>query len=169
MHNAYTTQISSHAIVMLPPNTAQASRLLNAKGVRATGARVEVLGMLLGSQQALSHLDIHAHLPDMDRVTLYRALDCLCSTGIAHKIAGEDRVFRYSVQHEAADGHSGSDHQHGHFQCTRCTRIFCLADSVASPALRDELRASLKTALGEGFHSHQLELTIKGWCADCSQ
>lgn len=146
--------------------TTPAALLLESRGVRATGARLEVLNALLSSPQALSHLDLHARLPQLDRVTLYRALDCLCNAAIAHKIPAEDRIFRYSAQAPADDSHSG---EHGHFQCTCCTRIFCLSDAVYSPALRELLQASLQASLGRGFFSDQLELNIKGRCPDCSK
>jgi Fur family ferric uptake transcriptional regulator len=30
------------------------------------------------------------------------------------------------------------------------------------------LRDSLRRTLGKGFQSHDIEFTIKGWCADCA-
>src|SRR3712207_3455250 len=93
-----------------------AERQLREAAVRVTDARVRVLAALLGAPRACSHQDVQEALPDMDRVTLYRALDCLTDAGLAHKIAGEDRIFRYS----AGADQSVDEHQHGHFKCTRC-------------------------------------------------
>jgi len=43
--------------------------------------------------------------------------------------------------------------------------VFCL-DSVTEAGL---LQNALQKTLGKGFRSHDLEFTIKGWCADCTQ
>lgn len=169
----------------MPSLEAIAEERLRAASVRATSARVRVLSVLLGAQSACSHQDVQDKLADMDRVTLYRALDCLTDAGVAHKIAGDDRVYRYSTGNE----HGGADadaldahHPHGHFKCTRCARVFCLdgddarllqtalddAPRSASP-LRKQLQQILEQALGDGFRSHDIELTIKGWCSDCNR
>lgn len=147
-----------------------ASSLLSDAGVRVTGARLNVLSELLASQRALSHLEVQDALPEMDRVTLYRALDCLTDAGLAHKISGDDRVFRYSTGSETAGNKEHpAQHQHGHFKCTRCARVFCLDDTQQPPGLRQQLQSSLQASLGRGFQSHDIELTIKGWCADCAK
>ncbi|MFZ6751842.1 Fur family transcriptional regulator [Undibacterium sp. Dicai25W] len=152
-----------------------AANMLEASGVRATFARRQVLAVLLGSNRAMSHLDVQAALPAMDRVTLYRALDCLTDAGIAHKISGDDRVFRYNTgKEQPMHGHQANpQHAHGHFKCTRCSRVFCLDDdshhNIMTKPWQTKLESSLETTLGAGFQSHEIELTIKGWCADCAQ
>ncbi len=142
-------------------STTLAEAQLRNASVRITAARVKVLAALLDAERAFSHQDVQDALADMDRVTLYRALDCLTDAGLAHKIAGDDRVFRYSAR--AVHG-SVAHHQHGHFKCTRCARIFCL-DSITDAST---LENALQQTLGEGFRSHDIEFTIKGWCADCA-
>jgi Fur family ferric uptake transcriptional regulator len=162
---------------------------LREASVRITPARVKVLTTLLGARCAFSHQDIQDTLVDMDRVTLYRALDCLTDAKLAHKIAGDDRVFRYSVGTEhgkqgdaALSSQNPTQHQHGHFKCTRCAKVFCLDGSNESglstgvmaesakrqSTLRQQLQSALQETLGKGFQSHDIELTIKGWCADCA-
>ncbi|MFA9275793.1 MAG: Fur family transcriptional regulator [Candidatus Aquirickettsiella gammari] len=141
--------------------------------VRVTQARKEVLSVLLVQQRALSHTEMQDALPAMDRVTLYRALDCLADAGLAHKITGDDRVFRFSTGHEPAQHASSVDkltpaqHQHGHFQCTRCAKVFCLEQPDAGHTLRDQLQATLEATVAKGFQSHAIEVTIKGWCERC--
>ncbi|KAF3997303.1 Fur family transcriptional regulator [Glaciimonas immobilis] len=173
---------------------------LRLASVRITGARVNVLTALLEARCAVSHQDMQDLFVDMDRVTLYRALDCLTDAGLAHKIAGDDRVFLYSAGAEHTESASSdplqpsahAQHQHGHFKCTRCGKVFCLdgsgeagflgdvlapvikdpagsATATASPALlRQHLQQALQESLGQGFEGHDIELTIKGWCADCA-
>jgi Fur family ferric uptake transcriptional regulator len=147
---------------------ALAETQLRSASVRITGARVKVLAALLGAQRAFSHQDVQDSLADMDRVTLYRALDCLTDAGLAHKIAGDDRVFRYSSGAESdtspQHGNQAPHHQHGHFKCTRCAKVFCL-DSIGEAGL---LQNALRETLGKGFQSHDIEFTIKGWCTECA-
>ncbi len=172
---------------------ALAEAQLREVALRITPARIKVLAALLEARCAFSHQDMQDQFTEMDRVTLYRALDCLTDAGLAHKIAGDDRVFRYSAGAEHGDsGPHGSathqaQHQHGHFKCTRCAKVFCLdgsgdagfLDSIlalgdshagtTTPAkLRKQLQQALQDTLGKGFQGHEIELTIKGWCADCA-
>ncbi|MES2933257.1 MAG: transcriptional repressor [Pseudomonadota bacterium] len=171
-------------------------RLRNA-AVRVTPARVNVLTTLLEAGRALSHQDIQDAFVAMDRVTLYRALDCLTEAGLAHKIAGDDRVFRYSAGDQHGERSTGKDmgqsnqhislkqappqHAHGHFKCTRCARVFCLDGGADDPLWAsllpstagqrgggERIQNALQQALGKGFQSHDIELTVKGWCADCA-
>lgn len=147
-----------------------AQERLRAAHVRVTGARVDVFGTLLAKQRALSHTELQDALPAMDRVTLYRALDCLAEAGLAHKIIGEDRVFRFSTGHEFnANVHTGhTQHQHGHFTCTKCAQIFCLESPEENATLKEQLRITLEATKLRGFQSHHIEVTIKGWCIACA-
>jgi Fur family ferric uptake transcriptional regulator len=177
-----------------PHAAALAEAQLREATLRITPARIKVLATLLEARCAFSHQDMQDQFVEMDRVTLYRALDCLTDAGLAHKIAGDDRVFRYSAGTEHSESsHSGhaahhAQHQHGHFKCTRCAKVFCLdgsgdagfLDSIlalgdshggssTTPAkLRKQLQQALQDTLGKGFQGHEIELTIKGWCADCA-
>lgn len=165
---------------------ALARQQLRAATVRSTTARLKVLGALLAARRALSHQDIQQQFDSMDRVTLYRALDTLTAAGLAHKIAGDDRTFRYSAGTELAAPDGARDlvagpHSHGHFKCARCAKIFCLDEhthagilsgavlaTAAQPALRHQLQQLLQQSLGPGFLSQDIELTIKGLCPDCN-
>jgi Fur family ferric uptake transcriptional regulator len=176
------------------PDPAQAQALaelqLRDAAVRVTQARVSVMASLLQARSAVSHQDLQDKLAEMDRVTLYRALDCLTEAGLAHKIASDDRIFRYHAgagaehhEHRAQHAAAGQSHQHqhGHFKCTRCARVFCLDGSGEAGFLESvlpssgkhqttaaQLQSALQKSLGKGFRSHEIELTIKGWCADCA-
>jgi len=180
----------------MTPITPEAQKLaktdLHAAGLRMTAARVKVLAALLSARHALSHQDIQA-VADLDRVTLYRALASLTDAGLAHKIAGDDRISRYgamskqdkgAVAHHSSPRHGSRRHSHGHFQCTRCMRIFCLDQNRETGLLEDlfllaeenncdsrpePLQTLLERTLGDGFQSHDIELIVKGWCADCAR
>lgn len=126
---------------------------LRATGARVTGARVAILSLLTKANRALSHRDVEQALASehVDRVTVYRVLDWLTSEGLAHKIADDERVFRFS----AVGGH---DDPHAHFKCRTCGDVFCIP-AGATPALN----------LPTGFKSEGVELSIKGTCARCSE
>lgn len=189
-------------IVTRTIDAAQAQVQLRAASVRVTPARVKVLAALLVARRTFTHQDMQDAFAELDRVTLYRALDCLIEAGLAHKIAGDDRVFRYSAGPDHLERSAAvmdarvpmasaplpKQHQHSHFKCTRCARVFCLDDvgqaglvpGVLSavddqaarlatiPQLQTALQTALQSSLGAGFRSHDIELTIKGWCADCA-
>lgn len=133
----------------------QAETMIHDTGARVTRARVGVLSALLAAERALTHHEVERRIGrsnDIDRVTIYRVLEWLTANHLAHRIAGDDRVWRYN----AAEQEHGS--QHAHFKCTRCGDVLCLDDQVAKPGIR----------LPAGFRSQQVELTVKGLCAACA-
>lgn len=133
-----------------------ADNLVRSTGDRVTSARVHILATLLGADRALTHNEIEARLDpthEINRVTVYRVLEWLTQRKIAHKIAGEDRVWRFTVQEE---GHAG---QHPHFVCNGCGRVLCLSESAEPP----------KPRLPVGFQPQGFELTVKGLCDACGE
>lgn len=121
---------------------------------RATPARVRVLEVLLAAPHALSHAEIEARLEAgycPDRVTLYRVLDWLVSQGLAHKVAGDDRAWRFN----AVDR---ENHSHAHFHCSRCGQVFCLS----------ELQPAFAFNLPPGYQYQKADLSIQGLCPSCS-
>jgi Fur family ferric uptake transcriptional regulator len=113
-----------------------------------------VLAILLGSETALTHHEIEQALgtsASVDRVTVYRILDWLVALGLAHRIPGEDRTWRFHASNVRAAP------QHAHFTCSRCGKTVCLED-VAVPG-------SIKVP--RGFVRQAVELTVKGLCAAC--
>ena len=133
---------------------AEAETLVRQTGARTTRPRVEILAVLLAAERALSHNEVERRVNStlgIDRVTVYRVLDWLGEHGLAHRIAGEDRVSRYN-----AVAHTRS-RSHAHFQCERCGTVICL----------DELGAGPRVRVPRGFVLHDIALTVKGFCARC--
>lgn len=126
---------------------------IRAVGARATPARIRVLRLLRAAPCALTHHDVEAALgsPPMDRVTLYRVLDWLVESGLAHKLTDANRVFRFAV---VAPGEAAA---HAHFRCDRCARVFCL--DGAPPRAPD---------LPQGFSLSRMEVDLHGCCPDCN-
>lgn len=144
--------MSDHA----PHATVPARDLIAAHGGRVTRTRVAVIEALQASPHPLSHDEIGASLNTAgiahDRVTLYRALDWLVEQGIAQRIAGGERAWRFEIRRDSA-------HRHAHFHCEHCGQILCLEDIPADTAL----------ALPAGFALERSELVLHGACADCGR
>lgn len=136
-------------------------------GLRVTAARVRVLAGLASAGRLLSHHDLEVLLgePPIDRVTLYRVLDSLVEGGLAHRIAGDDRVWRFGALAGAGDGRGGvgvaskAHETHAHFQCSNCGRIVCLSEVSAD---RDGVKVP------RGYEPEAVELTVRGRCAQCA-
>ncbi len=155
------------------PQTIERSRALaesrlRGTALRATAARINVLAILLSASNALTHQELLSRLVGTDRVTVYRALDSLIKAELAHKIAGGDRAFRYGAG-AIADSPQAADHQHGHFKCTGCGKVFCLSSTAKKRNILQKLQKSLEGELEAGFQSHNIELTLNGWCAHCAR
>jgi len=141
---------------MRPAPPPSALRLLEARGVTATAARVQVLGMLLAAPTALTHAALMRTAAEagrpLDKVTLYRVLDWLVAQGLAHDVTDSDRARRFrAIQTQA--GHA----EHAHFECDACGRLFCLPDAAATPSTPP------------GFESRRIDVTVHGRCADCAR
>lgn len=133
----------------------RAAGLITNAGQRSTPARLRVLTTLLGLKGAASHHDIDAAMrgAPIDKVTLYRVLDWLVAHALAHKISGEDRVWRFRANDSRATAH-----QHAHFQCTSCDKVVCL----------ENVPVSSKVPVPSGFRTAEAELTLRGVCDKCS-
>jgi len=134
----------------------RARELLRAADGRLTPARLAVLEMLLGSTVALSHHELENAIEqrglDVDRVTLYRVLDWLVERDLAHRIAAEDRIWRFN----AVDRLQAGDH--AHFHCNQCGEIVCLDGPDSATAF----------ALPKGYQLERTEITIHGRCPRCA-
>ena len=127
---------------------------IRAAGERLTASRAAVLAVLLGSETALTHHEVEDALRAVlcvDRVTVYRVLDWLVALGLAHRIPGEDRTWRFRANRDSSHG------PHAHFTCSRCGMTVCLED-VSAPS---------RVRLPAGFLTQKVELTVQGLCAAC--
>ena len=130
------------------------AELIRAAGVKVTRQRVRVFDVLQAAAQPLCHAEIEAALDDaIDRVTLYRILDSLVACGLALKAVDTRGVFRFSAA-DAQHRHKG----HVHFRCTGCGGVFCLKAEPPPPP-----------RLPRGFRLAEIELDVRGTCADCAR
>jgi Fur family ferric uptake transcriptional regulator len=139
---------------------AQAEELLRSTGERVTRGRVVVLASLLEAKRALTHGEVETRIErlyEIDRVTVYRVLDWLTQQGLTHRLAGDDRVWRFTAAHEPHP-RGGGAHPHPHFVCNTCGDVICL----------DAVSATPRVVLPAGYKSEELEVTVKGQCAMCA-
>jgi len=134
----------------MPASEDVARDLLARTGGRITPARVTALTSLLALGRAATHQDLHRLAPDMDRVSLYRALDWLVAQGIARQITDGHGVRRYETT-------AGADHHHPHFQCSRCQQTTCV-----------EIEGSLQVRLPAGYSQQAVEILVTGLCRTCA-
>lgn len=136
-----------------PPISNTARERLRERNERVTPARVAILDALLQASSALSHQELVEHLltrgEQFDRVTLYRVLDWLVAQKLAHKLASEDRVWRFNAV-------TNEQHPHPHFSCEQCGHVSCL-DTLQQPLL----------PLPTGYTLHRAYLNLHGICPAC--
>lgn len=134
----------------------KAEGMLRGTATRVTRGRIAVLAALLESKRALTHHEVEIRLDrlhNIDRVTVYRVLEWLTENGLAHRLSGDDRIWRFSV---ARGGSHEGDHPH--FKCTACGEMICLGNGIELPRI----------AVPTGYKGQSVEITVKGHCPTCA-
>lgn len=138
------------------------SKILKSKQLKTTKGRLAVLELFLSRSKALSHTDIESHFElhsiDIDRVTIYRILDCFVKHELIHKVSTEQAIqlFALTTEHEKATPH----HEHAHFICDSCEAIECIDLPETLPS---------KLALKQnGYAISSVDITLHGTCQHCN-
>jgi Fur family ferric uptake transcriptional regulator len=126
---------------------------LKRKNLRLTDSRKEVLLVLQQTASPLSLSELEAALPAMDRITMYRTLQCFRENNLLHIIADPSSG---GVQYMFTD--PDAPQHHAHFKCSSCSKIICL-DKINPPAQTFELP--------DGFEATTYSLMIEGLCTKC--
>lgn len=148
---------------------------LKAAGQRVTAIRLAVMEVLAHSRTALDAADVLTQVskldgscvrgtPDADRVSIYRTLNMLVDSGIAHRIDPGDRTWRYSLtthEHCGHGEHAKHDHDHPHIVCDRCGSVECLTDAVVTIQPRPGVKKK------HTFRVQQQQVTLHGLCEKC--
>jgi Fur family ferric uptake transcriptional regulator len=129
--------------------------LLKNKGISKTKFRLEVLNIFDSYAYAISQDVIESHLTDFDRITLYRTLKLFIEQGILHEIALPNQENKYALCEENCENQSAHSHDHIHFNCTKCQKVFCI-DIPEQPMITLE-----------NYQVDEIELHVKGTCKDC--
>ncbi len=125
--------------------------------IRPTEIRKALLALFYRIDHALSHTEIADHLEaQWDRVTLYRSLERFYQQGLIHRIIDPGGVARYArclTNYCHAAHHI---HDHIHFCCQRCGRVFCVR-----PSQMPEID------LGTRYRIDDVDIMVSGICPDC--
>lgn len=123
--------------------------LLRKQELRATPARVAVLGFLVEASSPITHLDVTEALESkgFEKSTLFRALSDLTEANMARKLDLGDHVWRFELVRAEKDGHP-------HLLCVDCGSVQCL----------NEGQIELKTSRTLGTIE---DVLLKGHCKDC--
>ena len=133
----------------------EAETLVARQGQRMTKIRRKVLRLLLESPEPAKAYDLLANLDGEGSAkppTIYRALDFLQDTGLAHKIE--------SLNAYVACGHTRHRHSAVFLICEDCKRVAEIDD----PAVGETLA---RDAADQGFSVSTQMIEVMGRCPDC--
>ncbi|MBL7954763.1 MAG: transcriptional repressor [Flavobacteriales bacterium] len=131
--------------------------VLRKKGFRVTALRTELLTLLQHSDRALTQVEVEGQLTtDVDRVTVFRALNAFEEAGIVHRVLdGAGTSCFAACASDCEHGHHKD--AHAHFHCRACGSVFCLP-TVEMPAVK----------VPRGFKVEQGQLELQGTCKACA-
>jgi Fur family ferric uptake transcriptional regulator len=132
--------------------------ILEAKSLRVTSCRIDMLTLFIDSTKALTHSDLEDSMGrTYDRVTLYRTLQAFTDSGILHKVPDDKGISKYALCHSGTCAHHIHLDNHIHFECNSCGETRCL-DQLGIPPV----------ALPAGYIPKEQIFLIKGTCNRCS-
>ena len=135
------------------------TKLLDDAGVGITPNRLAVLSAVGERNAPLSAGDIFevvSGTAPINRVTVYRILDCLVENGVLERISGGGRTFFYGI---APNEHH---RPHPHFYCRQCGNMACLGPETLK-VNADGLARGLPGAI------ENVEIRVDGICNACLQ
>ncbi len=146
----------------LMPNS-ESSKILKSRQLKATHGRIAVLDSFLTENTALSHADLELKLKetDVNRVTIYRILDCFVEKNILHKVSSEQANQLFALnKHQDSIDNQVSTHKHAHFICDKCEKIECfdLPTNVTEQQVYTKI----------GYAISSIDITVHGFCKNCS-
>lgn len=146
-----------------PRGQHDARELLRKAGLRVTAVRVGIVEALGAAKSALDAQGVFESLrsASADRVTVYRTLNTLVESGLAHRVDPGDRIFRYGLTDHSHCNGEEHRHEHAHFVCDACGVVECIDDAEVIVRPR-------KSPLAERrFRVRQQDVTLHGTCERC--
>lgn len=138
----------------------EVARRLRNVNQRATGNRMELVGVLRDAPRPLTIPEILRRRRALAQSSVYRNLVVLEQAGVVHRIVTNDEHARFELAEDLTGDH------HHHLVCSVCGKV----DDVPAPA---RLEDSLSSAVADidrstGFTTHQHRIDLIGVCADCA-
>lgn len=135
----------------------QAEFLIQNSGLRRTELRLQILEIFLNSSSALTQGQLIEILEKqnstIDRVSIYRNLNQLKSTGLVHEV---ENNFYVLCSHECAQ------HAHVLLYCQNCHRHSEIKD-------HGKIKTMFEALGGFQFFGEMAPVFIKGRCLQCSK
>ncbi|RQO70390.1 Fur family transcriptional regulator [Pedobacter sp. KBW06] len=130
--------------------------ILKEHDLKHTRQRVRVLEEIALDTVAISQPELEKKLgKEIDRVTLYRILNTYEDKGILHRIMDMNGTANYAICSSSCSEDHHHD-EHVHFNCTTCSKIYCL--EVVVPKLK----------MPKGFTAKTVNTTAYGTCEKCN-
>lgn len=120
---------------------------------RLTHSRRALIEALHEATCPLTARELHARVPRVDLVTVYRTLAWLVKLGLARQVSALPGAERYELV-------GGEAHAH-HLACERCGRVETVDVGALDPELVERIRRA------HGFTVTRHALTFHGVCAAC--
>jgi Fur family transcriptional regulator, ferric uptake regulator len=133
-----------------------AATIIREYGLKHTAGREALLHTLIRADQPLSHKEICDRLEGTihyDPVSIYRSLETFISSGIVHRIEGDNRTWLFAVC-TCREG----NHCHPHFFCRSCGKSECLKD----------LQMPGTSGLEDSYLVEEKRFYLKGVCKSCA-
>ncbi len=127
---------------------------LRDRNLRITPNRMDLLNSIARFTGAIPHARLQADLKSMDRVSLYRTLNALLEKGLIHRASANEQESYYALCEDSCQP-GGHKHQHIHFKCDSCEKIFCLP-----------LKQNIELNTG-AFKVNSFEVLAQGLCETC--
>jgi Fur family ferric uptake transcriptional regulator len=132
------------------------AQILKEHDLKHTKQRVRVLEEIVMDETAISQPDLEKKIgTEIDRVTLYRILNTYEDKGILHRIIDKNGTANYAI---CSSSCSAEDHhdEHVHFNCTNCSKIYCLNAMVPN------------VQMPKGFLASTINSIVYGICKNCN-
>ncbi|SHG11142.1 Fur family transcriptional regulator [Pedobacter caeni] len=130
--------------------------ILKEHDLKHTRQRVRVLEEIALDTVAISQPELEKKLgKEIDRVTLYRILNTYEDKGILHRIMDMNGTANYAICSSSCSEDHHHD-EHVHFNCTTCSKIYCL--EVVVPKIK----------MPKGFNAKTVNTTAYGTCEKCN-
>jgi len=135
----------------------RAEQAFEAKGMRLTGLRRQVLEEIAGSHHAIGAYEILDRLAQkgarLAPISVYRAIDALLNAGVIHRLESRNAFFACHVSHT-------KEHDQIVLTCARCGRVAEVPGERVFEAIANAAR-------GAAFVPERTVAEVTGICADC--
>ena len=132
--------------------------LLSQHGLSKTSFRKFLIELFYKTHHALSVDEIINNLSyQIDKVSIYRALNAFEKNGLIHKVPDKANLIKYALCKSecSAEKHL---HNHAHLLCSICNETYCIND-FKIPVVNEY----------KGFLINNLKVILEGSCVDCQQ